>query len=58
MSAVEDFLEANHNYAENFAKGDKPLPPAKQVAVVACMDARIETGPTGTNVADLYLRLR
>ena len=42
MSAVDDFLEANHSYAENFAKGDKPLPPAKRVAVVACMDARIE----------------
>ena len=44
MSATNDFLEANQNYAENFAKGDKPLPPAKNVAVVACMDARIETG--------------
>jgi carbonic anhydrase len=44
MSAIDDFLEANHSYAENFAKGDKPLPPAKRVAVVACMDARIETG--------------
>ena len=44
MSAVDDFLEANQGYAENFVKGDKPLPPAKKVAVVACMDARIETG--------------
>jgi carbonic anhydrase len=44
MSATNDFLAANQNYAENFTKGDKPLPPAKQVAVVACMDARIETG--------------
>lgn len=44
MSAIADFLEANQSYAENFTKGDKPLPPAKKVAVVACMDARIETG--------------
>lgn len=44
MSAIADFLEANQRYAENFTKGDKPLPPAKKVAVVACMDARIETG--------------
>ncbi|MDJ0700686.1 MAG: carbonic anhydrase [Woeseiaceae bacterium] len=44
MSATKDFLEANRSYAESFAKGDKPLPPAKKVAVVACMDARIETG--------------
>ena len=44
MSAVNDFLEANQSYAESFTKGDKPLPPAKKVAVIACMDARIETG--------------
>ena len=44
MSATNDFLEANRNYAQSFAKGGKPMPPAKKVAVVACMDARIETG--------------
>ncbi len=44
MSATNDFLAANENYAEHFTKGDTPLPPAKKVAVVACMDARIETG--------------
>lgn len=44
MSATNAFLEANQNYAQNFTKGDKPMPPAKKVAIVACMDARIETG--------------
>lgn len=44
MSATNDFLQANKSYAENFSKGDKPMPPSKKVAVVACMDARIETG--------------
>lgn len=44
MTATSEFLEANARYASTFTKGDKPLPPAKQVAVVACMDARIETG--------------
>jgi carbonic anhydrase len=44
MSATEEFLAANQKYAQQFDKGDKPLPPAKRVAVVACMDARIETG--------------
>lgn len=44
MSATNEFLAANQNYAASFTKGDKPLPPAKHVAVVACMDARIETG--------------
>ncbi len=44
MSATEAMLSANARYAADFSKGDKPLPPAKKVAVVACMDARIETG--------------
>jgi carbonic anhydrase len=44
MSATDQFVAANHRYAEQFTKGDKPMPPAKRVAVVACMDARIETG--------------
>lgn len=44
MSAIDDFLENNEDYVEKFANGHKPLPPAKNTAVVACMDARIETG--------------
>ncbi len=44
MSATEEFLAANERYARTFDKGDKPMPPGKKVAVVACMDARLETG--------------
>ena len=44
MTATEDFLQNNERYAASFDKGDTPLPPAKKTAVVACMDARIETG--------------
>jgi len=44
MSATNDFLKANQSYADGFTKSGVPLPPAKKVAVVACMDARIETG--------------
>ena len=44
MTATDDFLAANRAYAENFTHGDKPMPPARKTAVVACMDARIETG--------------
>ena len=44
MSATEEFLVNNESYAENFTKGGKPMPPAKKVSIVACMDARIETG--------------
>jgi len=44
MSATNEFLAANQSYAESFTKAGKPMPPAKKVAVIACMDARIETG--------------
>ncbi len=44
MSATSEFIDANRNYARGFSKGDKAMPPVKKVAVVACMDARIETG--------------
>lgn len=40
MSATEEYLANNREYAKNF-QGPLPLPPAKQVAIVACMDARI-----------------
>jgi carbonic anhydrase len=42
MSVTDELLANNDRYAEGFNKGDLPLPPAKQVAVVACMDARLD----------------
>ena len=44
MSAIDDFLSHNDTYAQGFSKGDLPMPPARRIAVVACMDARLETG--------------
>jgi carbonic anhydrase len=41
VTVTDELLHNNDQYAEGFDKGDLPLPPAKQVAVVACMDARI-----------------
>jgi carbonic anhydrase len=41
MSSTDELLQNAASYAESFDKGDLPLPPAKKVAVVACMDARI-----------------
>lgn len=37
-------IENNRQYAESFDKAEAPIPPARKAAVVACMDARIETG--------------
>jgi carbonic anhydrase len=42
VSVTEELLRNNERYAESFDKGDLPLPPAKGVAVVACMDARLD----------------
>ena len=41
MSATDDLLRNNVRYAESFDKAEIPGPPAKKVAVVTCMDARI-----------------
>ncbi len=41
MSATDELFENSQHYAERFDKGDLPPPPAKKVAVLACMDARV-----------------
>src|SRR5215468_4239444 len=42
MSVTDQLLRNNEHYAGSFTKGGLPLPPAKGVAVVACMDARLD----------------
>lgn len=42
MSIFEEFAQANARYAANFSKGDLPTPPGRKVAVVTCMDARLD----------------
>jgi carbonic anhydrase len=42
MSATDDVLSNNAEYAEHFANGDLPAPPARKLVVVTCMDARID----------------
>jgi carbonic anhydrase len=41
MSVAQEFLKANETYASTFKKGHLPMPPARRVAIVTCMDARI-----------------
>ena len=41
MTVTDDYLANNAEYASNF-DGPLPLPPSKHVAVVACMDARLD----------------
>lgn len=40
MSATDEYLASNADYAQTFS-GPLPLPPSRQVAIVACMDARL-----------------
>jgi carbonic anhydrase len=42
MSVVPEFLAANAQYAEAFDQGQLPMPPARKVAVLTCMDARLD----------------
>ena len=56
MSVTDELIKANEAYAGNFTKGDLPLPPAKKVAVVACMDARlIPTRVLGLDEGDAHV---
>src|ERR1700748_2380915 len=41
MSVTDEYLKNNEEYAKSFS-GPLPLPPSKHVAVVACMDARLD----------------
>ncbi len=56
MSATDDLVRNAEEYAKTFDKGDLPLPPAKHVAVVACMDSRINVfGLLGLEEGDAHV---
>jgi carbonic anhydrase len=56
MSVTDQLLRNAESYAADFDKGDLPLPPAKKVAVVACMDARlIPTRVLGLEEGDAHV---
>ncbi|MEY4477158.1 MAG: hypothetical protein RJA31_662 [Actinomycetota bacterium] len=55
MSVTDELLKNNEKYAESFS-GPLPLPPSKHVAVVACMDARINVyGVLGLNEGESHV---
>jgi carbonic anhydrase len=41
MSTTDELLSNNERYANSFDKSDLTMPPAKQIAIVTCMDARL-----------------
>jgi carbonic anhydrase len=56
MSVTDDVLRHAEQYASSFDKGELPMPPARKLAVVACMDARlIPTRVLGLNEGDAHV---
>jgi carbonic anhydrase len=56
MSVTDELVANNEAYAARFDKGSLPLPPAKKVAVVACMDARLDpNGVLGLTEGDAHV---
>lgn len=56
MSVIDELLANAERYAATFDKGALPLPPAKRVAVLACMDARLNPyGLLGLTEGDAHV---
>jgi carbonic anhydrase len=56
MGAREQLIDANRAYAAEFDKGDLEIPPAKQAAVLTCIDARMNPSDIlGLEVGDAHV---
>jgi carbonic anhydrase len=56
MSVIDEFLRNAERYAEGFTRTELPLPPARRVAIVACMDARLNPyGLLGLTEGDAHV---
>jgi carbonic anhydrase len=56
VTTTDDLLHHAQTYAASFDKGQLPMPPARQLAVVACMDARLNPyGLLGLREGDAHV---
>lgn len=56
MTVTDELLANAGRYASTFDKGALPLPPARQIAIVACMDARLNPyGLLGLSEGDAHV---
>jgi carbonic anhydrase len=56
MSQTDELLKNAERFAESFDKGDLAIPPARKVAIVACMDARLSPfALLGLEVGDAHV---
>src|SRR5712692_4135855 len=56
MPVLDELLDANRAFSAGFDQGHLPMPPARQVAVLACMDARLHPEKfLGLEVGDAHV---
>ena len=56
VSTTDQLLAHAQSYAAGFDKGDLPVPPSRRVAIVACMDARLNPyGLLGLSEGDAHI---
>ena len=56
MTVTDELLEAAKSYAAGFDKGGLPMPPGRKIAIVACMDARLNPyGLLGLQEGDAHV---
>jgi carbonic anhydrase len=56
MSTTDELLSNAQAYAKDFDKGDLPMPPGRRIAIVACMDARLNPyGLLGLHEGDAHV---
>src|SRR3978361_487018 len=56
MSTTDALLQNAQQYAASFDKGDLPLPPGRKIAILACMDARLNPyGLLGLQEGDAHV---
>jgi len=56
MAVTDELVEANEKFAAGFDQGGLPMPPARKVAVLACMDARLHPSKfLGLEIGDAHV---
>jgi carbonic anhydrase len=56
MTVVDQLRNANEQFASGFDRGDLPLPPGRKLAVVTCMDARLDPAQfLGLDLGDAHV---
>src|ERR1700709_1392668 len=56
MTVTDTLVSNSEDYAADFDKGDLPLPPGRKIAILACMDARLNPyGLLGLTEGDAHV---